>query len=159
MAIGKWAAVIAGAILGTFAFKKDHTELFVGPARPVAVECIAIDGDTLSCQGSRVRLLGIDAAEMPGHCRAGRDCAPGDPYMQRAVLARFVAAGVKVTPIKADHYGRTVAIVQNYRGDNASCALIRAGVRYVAAWDYQNRIAFACLTSWMSQAKPTRRTS
>ncbi len=41
---------------------------------------IAIDGDTLRCAaGPRVRLAGIDAPEIPGHCRRGRKCTPGDP--------------------------------------------------------------------------------
>ena len=33
-----------------------------------------IDGDTIHCGYTRVRLAGIDAPEMPGHCQPGRAC-------------------------------------------------------------------------------------
>lgn len=33
-----------------------------------------IDGDTIHCRYTRVRLAGIDAPEMPGHCQPGRAC-------------------------------------------------------------------------------------
>src|SRR3546814_7238349 len=51
------------------------------------------DGDTLRCAGySRsTRLYGIDAPEMPGACRKGRDCPPGDPYASRDHLKGLIA--------------------------------------------------------------------
>src|SRR3546814_3997050 len=55
------------------------------PPAPIEVSgCHAIAGDTLRCGRVRIRLLGIAAAEQPGHCRQGRQCAPGDPRAQRA---------------------------------------------------------------------------
>jgi micrococcal nuclease len=49
-----------------------------------------LDGDTFVCaSGVRVRLRAIDAPEMPGHCRRGRQCAPGDPYASKAALTRL----------------------------------------------------------------------
>ena len=42
------------------------------------------DGDTLRCQdGTRIRLSGIDAPELDGHCQPGRACVPGDPLASR----------------------------------------------------------------------------
>jgi endonuclease YncB( thermonuclease family) len=41
--------------------------------------CTVTDGDTIRCNGERIRLLGIDTPELPGHCRKGRDCVSGDP--------------------------------------------------------------------------------
>lgn len=38
------------------------------PAGEPIYGCRAVDGDTLRCGQERVRLLGIDAPEMPGHC-------------------------------------------------------------------------------------------
>lgn len=32
---------------------------------------VAIDGDTLRCGRERIRLLGTDAPELPGHCQRG----------------------------------------------------------------------------------------
>lgn len=111
-----------------------------------SASCVAIDGDTLRCGDNRIRLLGIDAAELPGHCRKGRQCAPGDPVAQTQALADFVAAGpVIITPIKHDRYGRMVAVVTDQDGRNASCAAIDAGALYVAKWDHSLRIAGDCL--------------
>jgi len=40
------------------------------------------DGDAIRCgsQGKSMRLYAIDAPEMPGACRPGRQCTPGDPF-------------------------------------------------------------------------------
>ena len=63
---------------------------------PVVLTCtlIAIDGDTLRCGRERIRLLGIAAPEMPGHCRRGRRCVEGDPVASRAALAAAIARGL-----------------------------------------------------------------
>ncbi|WP_408591197.1 thermonuclease family protein [Novosphingobium sp.] len=90
---------------------------------PLAFLCamaVAIDGDTLRCRGlDRVRLARIDAPELPGHCRPGRRCAPGDPFAARAALQQLLAPPVRCTQVDAlvdtgraprrDRYGRIVA--------------------------------------------------
>jgi endonuclease YncB( thermonuclease family) len=78
-----------------------------------------IDGDTLQCsRGPRVRLARTDAPEMPGHCRRGRKCALGDPYVSKAALVgRIQRRDLQCEPVSAsprggsatDFYGRTVA--------------------------------------------------
>jgi micrococcal nuclease len=84
---------------------------------PPAIICEsprAIDGDTIACANlpQNVRLLGIDAPEMPGHCRRGRVCTPGDPFAAKAVLSRLLASGeVLVRPGGHDRYGRVLARV------------------------------------------------
>lgn len=95
----------------------------------------ALDGDTIACSnGVHIRLTGIDAPEMPGHCRAGRDCAPGDPVKSRDDLAAALAHHrVTYRPIKTDLYGRTVAMVYAARA-NLNCRQL-ATARYVARWD------------------------
>lgn len=77
------------------------------------------DGDTLRCtNGQRVRIARIDAPEMPGHCRKGRSCAPGDPYEAKAALVELIGHDSPLcTPVSAstrgggayDRYGRIVA--------------------------------------------------
>lgn len=49
---------------------------------------VAVDGDTIRCGDGvgLVRMAAIDAPEMPGHCRRGRHCAPGNPFVSRDVL-------------------------------------------------------------------------
>lgn len=107
--------------------------------------CRVSDGDTVRlCSGERVRLLGIDAAELPGHCRKGRDCAPGDPFAQQRALAAFIGSGtVRIEPVKHDRYGRIVGIVR-VNGVNASCVMLRAGARYVPRWDDGGLVAKEC---------------
>jgi len=119
----------------------------------IALSCIAIDGDTLHCRvpqgtGSRtisVRLLGIDAPEMPGHCRSGRRCMPGDPHaakdsLNRAVYRRTVT--LEITGV--DHYGRALARAATRYGD-LSCHQLRAGAAfYIPRWDQARGVARLC---------------
>jgi len=89
------------------------------PANFVCHAPYVIDGDTLQCgHGPRVRLARIDAPEMPGHCRRGRSCAPGDPFEAKAALVEAIGRqDIECTPVSAsprggasrDRYGRTVA--------------------------------------------------
>lgn len=107
--------------------------------------CTAVDGDTLRCSEiGRVRLLGIDAPEMAGHCRKGRTCAPGDPIASKKALEKLVARGVTISPVTRDRYGRTVA--QVYAGDkNLACEQLRRGMAvYVQKWDNGGRLAKEC---------------
>lgn len=103
--------------------------------RPVAAEpsliCanpVAVDGDTLRCGSVRVRLEGIDAPEMPGHCRPGRECTPGDPHRSQANL-RDMVAGMEVACAQTgiDHYGRVIARC-TAKGRDLSCAQVEDGV-------------------------------
>lgn len=86
-----------------------------------------IDGDTFDCGGRRIRLQGIDAPEMAGHCRPGRECAPGDPIASTENLSRLVAwSAVQCRPVDVDAYGRTVARCTTGEKD-LSCAQLDAG--------------------------------
>jgi endonuclease YncB( thermonuclease family) len=96
-----------------------------------------IDGDTFDCGQTRVRLQGIDAPEMPGHCRPGRDCTAGDPWVSTASLERLLDTGpVVCRKTDTDRYGRTVA--RCYAGKvDLSCKQIDGGFavkRYAAIW-------------------------
>lgn len=89
------------------------------------------DGDTIRCGSERVRLIGIDAPEMAGHCRIGRTCAPGDPFESKAALDTLTA-GKNVTCERSgiDRYGRTLASCSNGTV-NLSCALVARGAAIV----------------------------
>lgn len=87
------------------------------------------DGDAIRCAGEAksMRLHGIDAPEMPGACRPGRACTPGDPYAARDAL-RALTRNRKVTceQVDTDHYGRRV-VACTAGGEDLGCAMIAAG--------------------------------
>lgn len=79
------------------------------PAQSLSGLVRAVDGDTLTMSGTRIRLFGIDAPEAAQTCnRAGEAWACGSDA--GAVLASLVA-GKQVTCIQHDRddYGRVVA--------------------------------------------------
>jgi endonuclease YncB( thermonuclease family) len=85
------------------------------------------DGDTFRCSsGTRVRLSSIDTPEMPGSCRSGRTCAPGDPYAAKAALERLISGRtVQCEPVGMS-YNR-VAAWCHVNGLDLSCAMVRGG--------------------------------
>jgi len=94
-----------------------------------AIRCTSlrvIDGDTLDCAGLRIRLAGIDAPELKGHCPPGRVCVAGDPIAARARLQSLAGPGVRCRPGGQDRYGRTIARCQA-QGRDLSCAMLRSG--------------------------------
>ena len=89
---------------------------------------VAVDGDTLRCRDEGlVRLLAIDAPELPGHCRRGRQCTPGDPFASKANLERLIRrAAVQCSTSGRDRYRRILARCRAGPID-LSCAHIAAG--------------------------------
>lgn len=129
-----FAALVA--IIAVFAGLPSFGSASSGPA----FECQSpeiVDGDTLRCGDRRVRLNGIDAPEMPGHCRPGRDCTPGDPYASTNNLRRLVRnSDLQCRASGIDAYGRTIARC-SAAGQDLSCAQIKAGHavrRYAFIW-------------------------
>lgn len=106
--------------------------------------CTATDGDTLRCGRERVRLLGIDAAELHG-CPPPRRCVAGDAVAARAHLAALVLrARLTIVRVRQDRYGRTLGAVYA-DGQNLSCAMLAARQAvYVARWDDGGRVARDC---------------
>ncbi|WP_426164394.1 DUF1294 domain-containing protein [Sandarakinorhabdus sp. DWP1-3-1] len=88
------------------------------------------DGDAIRCEGipKAMRLHAIDAPEMPGACRPGRACTPGDPYRSRDYLAGLTR-GKRVTcdAVDTDRYGRQV-VDCTADGRNLGCDMIAAGM-------------------------------
>lgn len=85
------------------------------------------DGDTFRCtNGTRIRLSSIDTPELPGSCRPGRHCAPGDPYAAKAALQRLIGGRtVQCEPVGTS-YNR-VAAWCSVGGVDLSCAMVRSG--------------------------------
>lgn len=88
---------------------------------------VVVDGDTLRCGSTRIRLQGIDAPEMPGHCREGRQCVSGDPFASTRHLRSLVAGrSIRCQRTDTDRYGRSVAICTAGQV-NLSCEQLKAG--------------------------------
>lgn len=86
-----------------------------------------IDGDTFDCGAVRIRLQGIDAPEVPGHCRVGRVCAPGDHSASTAQLRRLLGnGGVSCRAVGHDRYRRTIGLCEA-GGVDVSCAMLAGG--------------------------------
>ena len=85
------------------------------------------DGDTFRCtDGTRIRLSAIDAPEMPGGCRPGRNCAPGNPYQAQRALASVIDGRTVVCEQNGTSYNRVVAWC-SVSGQDLSCAMLRSG--------------------------------
>ena len=106
--------------------------------------CRVVDGDTLRCGAERVRLLGIDAPELPGHCRQGRACAPGDPYASTDSLESALVGSLSIERVGTDRYGRTLAMVRGSKGDLSCFQLARGQAVYKPDWDNGGRVAAKC---------------
>lgn len=106
---------------------------------------IALDGDTVRCGREHIRLLAIDAPEMPGHCRRGRVCVVGDPYRSKAHLtAALQGRRLEIDRKGKDRYGRTLATI-SVDGRDVSCAQLAAGAAvYVRKWDNGGAVRKAC---------------
>lgn len=99
------------------------------------------DGDSIRCQGERIRLANIDAPELPGSSRcspasverlkASRNPAWCDYALgarSAAALRAFLSRGpVMVQRVGVDPYGRTLARV-TVNGQDAGRYLIRLGL-------------------------------
>lgn len=151
-----WAALLSIGLVAGAGFNQTNIAKGVSPTSSIKMQCVATDGDTLRCGTVRVRLSGVDAAELPGHCRKERDCAPGDPLKHQRALSNFVRHPVFITPLKTDKYRRTVALVTDRNGRNASCAAIAAGARYVMQWDEGLHVAKACIKQIRFQTTPQK---
>lgn len=106
---------------------------------------VAVDGDTVRCGPHLLRLIGIDAPEMPGHCRKGRICVPGDPFKSKQTLARAMQ-GRRVTwqAFGQDRYGRPLVMMWAGRVNLACHQLASGSARYVIKWDNGLRVRKAC---------------
>jgi endonuclease YncB( thermonuclease family) len=136
------AAAVFGGLIGT------TSTFHAAAAKPgydgVVTGCTVTDGDTVRCGGERIRLLGIDAPELPGHCRPGRDCAPGDPYASTSNLSDALSGTIRITRVGEDHYGRTLATMAGSEGDLSCWQLKHGQAIYKPQWDDGARVAHTC---------------
>lgn len=150
--VAKPATILFGAVvIGTgigFGSARFPEVLSITPVYGENVtDCRVTDGDTIRCGDERIRLLGIDAPELPGHCREGRDCVPGDPFASTNSLAAAMSSAMRVGRVGTDRYGRTLAIVESDRGDLSCWQLTHGQATYKFNWDNGLRIMRLCPSS------------
>ena len=90
------------------------------------------DGDSLRCDGERMRILNIEAPELPGSpkCERGRNgwCDYRKGYQARNALSAFVRRGrVMIERAGTDRYGRTLARI-TVNGQDAGEYLVSLGL-------------------------------
>lgn len=106
--------------------------LLIPLAAALAFSCAAPehhDGDAIRCQGQTrsMRLDAIDAPEMPGACRPGRQCTPGDPFAARDYLRSLTSGrSVECEDRGTDSYGRTL-VRCTADGEDLGCAMVAGG--------------------------------
>lgn len=99
--------------------------------------CVTVtvhDGDTLRCNGEKVRIENIDAPELPDspRCKDARAakawCDFETGYASRDALSGFVRGGeVKLERHGTDRYGRTLGRV-TVNGQDAGAYLVSLGL-------------------------------
>lgn len=103
-----------------------------------------VDGDTLRCGPTRLRLLGIDAPEIH-QCPRYRTCAPGDGQAsKRSLITALRFGSLRYEPVTIDRYGRQVVVA--WAGPvNLFCwQLQHLQAIYKPQWDNGRRIAHQC---------------
>lgn len=86
-------------------------------ASPAAAQVRVVDGDTIRVGAERVRIFGLDCAELGD--AGGREA-------KRALERMIAGRSVRLERIERDRYGRTVAKVFA-GGLDVTCSMIRAG--------------------------------
>jgi len=149
-------AVLGGAaVMGGLVGAAPMMLVTLGPAtggyQSSLTGCKVTDGDTIRCSGERIRLLGIDAPALPGHCRRGRLCAPGNPYASSRSLQEALVGKLSINRVGKDRYGRTLALVAGSKGDLSCWQLKNGQAIYVRHWDTGIRVARTCPSSTMGK--------
>jgi micrococcal nuclease len=125
-----FGAVVAGTVIG---FGSARFHYLIAPSYgEYVIGCSVTDGDTIRCEGERIRLLGIDAPELPDHCREGRS------------LREAMSGTMRISRVGEDRYGRTLAIVESDYGDLSCWQLARRQAVYKSKWDNGARVLRRC---------------
>lgn len=142
--VGASPPVGSVGLLGTGAVSVGTQEAIVG-------EATALDGDTLTINGQRIRLFGVDAFEAEQRCpgAGGRTWGCGG-VATRSLQALVADATTVCFPRDVDVYQRTVAICRAGGTDLAAAMVVRglavAYARYSHDYDAEQALAKAGAT-------------
>jgi len=91
-----------------------------------------------------ISLLAIDAPEKPGQCRAGRNCALGDPEVSISNLRAAITTTMVIRRVGYERFGRTLALAEA-RGRDLSCHQPESGAAiYNPRWDDSGFVSTRC---------------
>lgn len=97
--------------------------LFTKCLARIMLAIFVVDGDTIIIDGEKIRVMGVDTAEI--HCRCQQECDLA--WQAKAFTAEHVRDGVTLERHGKDKYGRTLARVYVREGDLAAL-LIQNGL-------------------------------
>lgn len=105
---------------------------------------VVVDGDSLRCGSTRLRLLGIDAPELHG-CPRYRQCVSGDGEASKRSLREGLRLGpFRYQVVSFDRFGRSIVMAWA-AGVNLSCwQLQRSAAIYKPKWDNGGLVAREC---------------
>jgi len=87
---------------------------------------IVNDGDTITVDGSRIRIFGIDAPELGQTCRDRNQATYACGRLAQRHMARLTRSTVTCDVVETDRYGRAVAICRS-GGTDLGEAMVAAG--------------------------------
>lgn len=103
-----------------------------------------IDGDTVVCDGRRVRVVGIDTPEVAGHGEPGEcHAAEAASAMRRMVDGHTVRASVDPSQGDTDRYGRLLRYLRTDSTPDVGERMLREGhARLYQAADHPRRSTY-----------------
>lgn len=102
---------------------------FKTPHAPIAGSAFVADGDTLTINGTRIRLIDIDAPELEQMCldAQGRDW-PCGRQASAQLRSRVRGHDLRCLPKSIDKYGRTLATCALPDGTNINAWMVQQGL-------------------------------
>ena len=117
-----------------------------------------VDGDTITVDGTKIRLLGVDSPEIhrpgtPVQC-AGPEASA---FAHRLLDGRHVTLVADPTQADTDRYGRSLRYVRLDDGRDYSTEIVRAGLARVYTYGHRPVSEYAVLEQAQKDAMAARR--
>jgi micrococcal nuclease len=109
-------AILAAAAIGAL--------LAAAPPATSQSTLRVIDGDTIAVRGTTIRIMGLDAPELHGACRAEIALA----QRARARLQALLSGPYSIERHGRDRYGRALARVRDAQGRDVAAVLVSEGL-------------------------------
>lgn len=119
------AVIVLICSLGVYAAER----WFKAPGAPIVGNALVADGDTLTINGTRIRLIDIDAPELDQMCTdaQGRDW-PCGRLASSQLRSRVRGHDLRCQPKSIDKYGRTLATCTLPDGTDVNAWMVQQGL-------------------------------